>query len=108
EPGVTADASGAGAIETLFPAERRGLWWALVALVGTAALLLWGTVPGDGFLRDPKTGDLLHSPFMSGIVTIIFIVGVTLGLAYGFGAGTVRKDTDVITPMGKAMETLGG
>lgn len=102
------EAANAAHLETLSPAERRGLWWALVALVAVTALLLWGTVPGNGFLRDPKTGDLLHSPFMSGIVTIIFFVGATLGLAYGFGAGTVRKDTDVITPMGKAMETLGG
>lgn len=105
--GVTTDEASAG-LQTLSPAERRGLWWALAGLVVVAGLLLLGTVPADGFLRDPKTGDLLHSPFMSGIVTIIFIVGVTLGLAYGFGAGTVRKDTDVITPMSKAMETLGG
>ena len=100
--------SDAAAIDTLRPEESRGLFWALVALLVVVALLLWGTVPADGFLRDPKTGDLLHSPFMSGIVTIIFLVGTTLGLAYGFGARTVKKDTDVITPMSKAMETLGG
>lgn len=105
---ATTNAAEPGPLDTLSPAERRGLWWALVALVAVTALLLWGTVPANGYLRDPKTGDLLHSPFMSGIVTIIFFVGVTLGLAYGFGARTVRKDTDVITPMGKAMETLGG
>lgn len=95
-------------LETLRPEESRGLRWATVAFVVLVAVMLWGTVPADGFLRDPKTGDLLHSPFMSGIVTIIFIVGATLGLAYGFGARTVKKDTDVITPMTKAMETLGG
>jgi p-aminobenzoyl-glutamate transporter AbgT len=37
--------------------------------------LLAGTVPADGFLRDPETGDLLHSPFMSGIVAFIFLGG---------------------------------
>jgi aminobenzoyl-glutamate transport protein len=95
-------------IEQLRPEERRGLLWALVALVLLASVLLWGTVPADGFLRDPKTGDLLHSPFMSGIVTLIFVAGSFLGLAYGFGARTIRKDTDVITPMAKSMETLGG
>lgn len=97
-----------GDLTVVTPAERRGLRAALVALLVLVGLLLWGTVPGDGFLRDPKTGDLLHSPFMSGIVTIIFVTGATLGLAYGLAAGTVRKDTDVISPMGKAMETLGG
>lgn len=101
------DAS-SGDMMTLSAPEQRGLWYALAALVVLVALLLWGTVPANGFLRDPKTGDLLHSPFMSGIVTIIFITGLVLGVAYGLGARTVRKETDVITPMAKAMETLGG
>jgi aminobenzoyl-glutamate transport protein len=101
-------AADADDMETLRPEEARGLWWALVALLLLSGGLLWGTVPADGFLRDPATGDLLHSPFMSGIVTLIFFGGSFLGLAYGFGARTVRRDTDVITPMSKAMETLGG
>jgi aminobenzoyl-glutamate transport protein len=95
-------------LDTLSPAERKGLWWALGALAVIAAMLLWGTVPADGFLRDSKTGDLLHSPFMSGIVTIIFVTGLALGVAYGLGARTVRNERDIITPMSKAMETLGG
>jgi aminobenzoyl-glutamate transport protein len=91
----------------LSPAERRGLAFAGVAAVVLVAVLLWGTVPAAGFLRDPATGSLLQSPFMSGIVAIIFIAGAWLGLAYGFGARTVRSDADVMRPMGKAMETLG-
>jgi len=42
----------------------------------------------NGFLRDPKTGDLLHSPFLSGIVAIIFFAGALPGIAYGIGART--------------------
>ena len=94
-------------IEALGPAEKRGLWFAFAAAVLVAAVLLWGTVPADGFLRDPQTGDLLRSPFMSGIVALIFAIGAILGLAYGLGAGTVRSDSDVVKAMGKAMETLG-
>ena len=45
----------------------RGLWVALVVVVLMGAWLAWGTVPADGFLRDPATGDLLKSPFMSGM-----------------------------------------
>lgn len=92
---------------TLSPAERRGLKWAAVAAVIFAGILLWGTVPGNGFLRDPQTGDLLRSPFMSGIVALIFAAGVVVGLAFGIGAGTVKSDNDVVAAMGKAMETLG-
>jgi aminobenzoyl-glutamate transport protein len=69
------------ALQQLTPAERRGLLFALVAGVLFTAFLLWGTVPGDGFLRDPKTGDLLHSPFMSGIVAFIFLSAALLGIA---------------------------
>ena len=64
-------------------------------------------MPESGFLRDPKTGDLLRSPFMSGIVAIIFVTGVLVGLAYGLGAGTLSSDADVVKAMAKAMETLG-
>ena len=106
--GAAVAASGEDGMDTLSPAEQRGLWWALTTLLVIAVGLLAGTVPTGGFLRDPATGDLLHSPFMTGIVTIIFVVGVTLGIAYGLGARTVRTDTDVIAPMAKAMETLGG
>jgi aminobenzoyl-glutamate transport protein len=94
-------------LEGLSPLERRGLWWALAAAAGFALVLLWGTVPTRGFLRDPQTGDLLHSPFMSGIVSLIFFGGVFVGLAYGLGARTMRSDADVVKAMGKAMETLG-
>jgi aminobenzoyl-glutamate transport protein len=87
-------------------AERRGLRFAaIVAVVFTTALLL-GTVPSDGFLRDPDTGSLLHSPFLSGIVALIFLAGALLGIAYGIGARTIRSDADVMRGMSKSMETL--
>jgi aminobenzoyl-glutamate transport protein len=92
---------------TLNAVERRGLWWAGAAALGFTLLLLWGTVPEAGFLRDPQTGGLLRSPFMSGIVALIFAGGLVTGLAYGLGAGTIRSDGDVVKAMGKAMETLG-
>ncbi len=87
--------------------ERRGLRYAGAAALVLVAVLLGGTLPADGFLRDPDTGSLLRSPFMSGIVAIIFISGAGLGLAYGVGAGTIRSDGDVMKAMGKSMETLG-
>ena len=92
---------------TLGGAEKRGLAFAGGAAVLVISLLLWGTVPETGFLRDPQTGGLLRSPFMSGIVALIFFTGLVLGLAYGIGARTVRNDSDVVRAMGKAMETLG-
>jgi len=100
-------AHGDAAATTLGPLERRGLWSAGVAALVFTAVILWGTVPEGGFLRDPQTGGLLRSPFMSGIVALIFAAGAVTGLAYGIAAGTVRSDNDVVKAMGKAMETLG-
>lgn len=98
----------AGEIKPLSAEEKRGLWFALAAGLLFAAWLLWGTVPLDGFLRDSKTGGLLHSPFLSGIVALIFLGGAILGVAYGIGARTLRSDAQAMKGMGKAMETLGG
>ena len=91
----------------LTTAERRGLRWAVMTTMLLTAVLLWGTVPESGFLRDPQTRDLLRSPFMSGIVALIFAGGVIVGLAYGVAAGTVKNDGDMIKAMAKSMETLG-
>jgi aminobenzoyl-glutamate transport protein len=89
-------------------AERRGLRWAAAAAALFAAVLVLGTLPGDGFLRDPATGGLLHSPFLSSIVAFIFLGGTLVGIAYGAGAGTIRSDADVMKGMGGAISSLGG
>lgn len=94
-------------IRNLTADEKRGLWYALIATLVLTALVLWGLIPDDGFLREPETGSVLRSPFMLGIVAFIFISASVAGIAYGIGAKTLRNDTDVMNGMGKAMETLG-
>jgi aminobenzoyl-glutamate transport protein len=95
-------------VEKLSPAERRGLRWALVAALGLTAFFLAGLLPADGFLREIGTGSVIHSPFLGGIVTIIFLGGTLLGIAYGVGAGTVKSDADVVRGMGQQMSAMGG
>lgn len=95
-------------LRVLSRTEKRGLLASLVTMLVCAALILWGTVPGDGFLRDPETGDLLKSPFMSGIVAMIFLLGALAGLSYGLAARTIKSDADAMGGMAKSMETLGG
>ena len=87
--------------------EKRGLWYALAAGTVFTIVLLLGTVPANGFLRDPDTGDLLRSPFTQGIVAFIFLGAAVLGVAYGIGARSIKSDSDVIEGMAKSMETLG-
>jgi aminobenzoyl-glutamate transport protein len=99
-----------GAVEAegkLSASERRGLKAAALALLAFGAILLAGTLPADGFLRDPNTGSLIQSPLISGIVTVIFAGGVIAGLAYGVAAGTIKNDEEVVGAMSRAMATMG-
>ena len=95
------------AVGSLTARERRGLWYAAAASVVFTLVLLAGTVPEDGFLRDAATGSLLHSPFLNGVVALIFLGAIVVGVAYGVGAGTISSDGDVVKGMGRAIETLG-
>lgn len=94
-------------IKPLNQAERRGLWYAVVAALLFTAFILGGLIPADGYLRNPETGDILKSPFMSGIVALLFLGSALAGIAYGIGAKTVKSDADVMKGMSKSMETLG-
>jgi aminobenzoyl-glutamate transport protein len=102
----TGDAK-AEALELLTPAEKRGVKFAGISVIVMTALILWGLLPEDGILRDPASGSILKSPFMSGVVVIIFFASAVAGIAYGIGAGTIKNDSDVMKGMGKSMETLG-
>lgn len=88
--------------------EKRGLVFAAISTVVFVAFILLGVLPANGFLRDLKTGDILHSPLLSGVVTFIFLGGLLIGSAYGIGAGTLRSSNDLVKGMSKTLETLGG
>lgn len=87
--------------------EKRGLRYAAITSFVLFLLILAGLLPENGFFRR-SDGDVLHSPFMSGIVTFIFVSAFATGLSYGIGAGTMRKEADAMKGMSKSMETLGG
>ncbi len=93
-------------LTSITPLEKRGLIYALISSVLLTVVILFGLVPEFGFLRGTD-GDLLHSPFMSGIVTFIFFSAFVVGIAYGVGAETIKRDADVVKGMGKSIETLG-
>ncbi|MFO0911629.1 MAG: AbgT family transporter [Pirellulales bacterium] len=98
-------ASGA---QRLTSAESRGLGYAALALLGCGLLIGLGTVPAWGPLRNPETGELLgRSPLMDSLVFLIMAVFLVTGLAYGFGAGTMRKSADAIDAITKTLSDLG-
>ncbi len=94
-------------INQLTSLERKGLRYAGITVFLFTAIILWGLIPEQGFLRNPTTFGVLDSPFMKGIVAMIFLAAGLAGVAYGIGAKTFKNDEDVVKGMSKAMETLG-
>ncbi len=95
-------------VSTLTSEEKRGLKFAGIALLITAAAIALLVVPANGVLRNPTTGEILKSPFMDSIVIVITILFLVPGIAYGYGSGTVKKSSTVVDLMGKSMSTMGG
>lgn len=93
-------------LKPLTGAERRGLWAAAATLAGLVGLVLWGLLPENGFLVNPKAPAFAQSAFMVGIATFIFLFGFLPGLAYGFVAGTLRNDHDVVEGMIVTMKSM--
>lgn len=93
-------------LEKLSLAEKQGLKAAGGVALIFFFLLLAGLIPDNGFLRDPKAPDLFHSSALKGIVALIFILGSTTGLAFGFKSGVFTKVEDIIKSMQEAMISL--
>jgi aminobenzoyl-glutamate transport protein len=103
--------AGEDKVEALTDAERRGLRWAGWTTVALTVVMIAGIAPEGGFLRKiGETGadSVLHSPLLVGVVSVIFVAGLALGVAYGIGAGTIRNDHDVVKGMSQQVSTLGG
>ncbi|MBS4027869.1 MAG: AbgT family transporter [Ignavibacteriales bacterium] len=99
---------GNSTMEQLSIEEKRGLKLAFVTSLLFFALLALTIVPENGILRDPTTKGILHSPFLSGIVTIIFFMFLLPGAVYGMVTKSLKNDSDVINAMSKSMGTLAG
>lgn len=84
-----------GMNEGLTEAEHKGLKYAGIVCAIFIVGLLACTIPQSGFLRNAEGGILPSSPFVDGITAIIFIFFTFVGCAYGVGAGTIKKQSDV-------------
>lgn len=94
-------------LEPLDGLERRALMWAGFAALLVALLLALTVVPEQGVLRNPETGDVLRSPFLRGIVALIFVFFLIPGVVYGKIVGTINNDRDLIKAMSDTMGSLG-
>ena len=89
--------------------EARGLRYAALGLLAVVVFFGLMTIPSCAPLRNPQTGILIgNSPFMNGLITLIMVLFLATGVAYGIGAKTISKVGDVIAAMTKAVAGLGG
>lgn len=93
-------------IEDISPVEKKGLRYAGLTLLATVVLLIITIVPEWGILRNPETGDVLHSPFFDGIITAILIFFLLPGLVYGLIVGSIKNDKDFMKHIAKSMGSL--
>jgi aminobenzoyl-glutamate transport protein len=93
-------------LKPLSGAEKRGLWAALATVLVLTGIVLWGVLPENGFLIDPKHPDFKDSVFMRGLVTFIFLFGLLPGIAYGVAAGTIKNDHNVVAGMTQTMKSM--
>lgn len=91
----------------LTPLQNRALRnTAIAAVLFIAALLVLIFIPNSPLLNDD--GTILRSPFLSGIVPILFAFFLTLGITYGVSVKEITKAADVPNIMTEAIKDLSG
>jgi len=92
-------------IKDLTIQEKKGLRWTLVTMLIWGAIFLAGVLPDHGFLRGADNS-ILHSPLLKGFISVLFLVAASLGIVYGYIAGTFKKHEDVINGMTESFKEL--
>jgi aminobenzoyl-glutamate transport protein len=92
-------------LEQLSKSEKKGLLWATIIFGIYILIILAGTIPADGYFRGPE-GSLLKSPLLEGVVTLLFLVAGSAGIAYGVAIGKFKNDSDVMNGMADSMKTM--
>lgn len=87
--------------------EKKALLYTLLVFLIFLGVIVLGLVPENGFLRATKNGSIIFSPFIKGIITVIFILGSILGVFFGFISKKFKTSKDVVASMVKGMSHLG-
>lgn len=90
--------------------EKRGLRFALITCIIVILLFIYMLIPGlpySGMLLDMKENTYLNqlfgdtSYFQSGFTYLVTLLLIITGLAYGFGAKSMKNDKELIEEVGK-------
>lgn len=78
----------------------------IIFTVAFTALLAYLTIGEHAILRDPVTGSITKSPFISSLVILISLYFAIAGLLFGFSNGVFNKGKSVILAMEETMATM--
>jgi aminobenzoyl-glutamate transport protein len=95
-------------MKKLTPEQNRGLMASGIAalvFIGLVALLV---VPEAAPLRNPKTGGIIPSPFIQGIVPLIILFFFVISVPYGMVTKQIRSASDVPDLLIDPMKSMAG
>jgi aminobenzoyl-glutamate transport protein len=92
-------------IEPLSKVEKKALKHAMLVSLVWVLIILVGLLPSNGLLRGAD-GTILSSPFIKGIISFLFLMAASAGIAYGITMGKFKNDTDVANAMAQSLKTL--
>jgi aminobenzoyl-glutamate transport protein len=93
---------------SLTPLERKGLKRAGIALLVYTVLIVLLVAPESAPLRDQETGGIVPSPFLRGLIPILFFFFAIPGYFYGKAVGAIKEPNDILKQMEHGMKELSG
>ncbi|MFO7866560.1 MAG: AbgT family transporter [Candidatus Aminicenantes bacterium] len=93
---------------SLTPKEKKGFKHAGIALLFYVLIIVLLVVPPWAPLRNPETGSLVPSPFLRGLIPILFFFFAIPGYYFGKATGSIKKPNDVLKFMEHGMKELSG
>ncbi len=100
------DGSSMDVSTTITVNEKRGMRFAGISAVLYLIVVGLLILPADAILKNPETGSIISSPFMSSIIFFMMLLFLIPGIAYGIGAGSIKSDKDIIELMNKGISGL--
>jgi para-aminobenzoyl-glutamate transporter family len=104
---VDGEASDMPKLESLSAREKKAFWFATGLMALGIIILIVTALPSDSPLRSPE-GEITSfaAPLMRSIVSLIFLLFVIPGIAYGYLVGVYKSTKDFIAAMTKAMSGM--
>lgn len=86
--------------------EKKGLRNAGIVTILYLIVIGILTIPPNAILRNPETGGLVPSPFLSSMIAILFLWFVVIALAYGITTKAIKNSSDVVNMMTTSMKSF--